>query len=162
LGIEAKIEWVGAVEQRNLPCYYRAADVTVVPSTYESFGLVALESMACGTPVVAAAVGGLLATIQHGQTGFLVASQDPLEYAERIGSLLTDQELRQKLSAHAIERASQFGWRRVAAQLLELYQDLIFARRHGEPPATVWQALSPSAPRPGATTGRNGAEQKES
>lgn len=139
LGVENRIEWTGAVEQTDLPAYYGAADVTVVPSTYESFGLVALESMACGTPVVAAKVGGLVATVQDGQSGFLVDSRDPADYAQRIAQLLADRELRQKFSAHAIERAAQFGWRRVAAQLLELYLDLAAARRHGQPPATVWQ-----------------------
>lgn len=139
LQIDAHIHWAGAIEQTELPVYYRAADTTVVPSTYESFGLVALESMACGTPVVAAGVGGLLATVQDSQTGFLMAGREPADYADRVGLLLKDRELRQKFSAHAIERAAQFGWRRVAAQLLEVYQDLTFARRHGEPPATVWQ-----------------------
>lgn len=139
LGIEAHVHWAGAVDQRELPRYYRAADTTVVPSTYESFGLVALESMACGTPVVAAGVGGLLATVQDGQTGFLVEGREPTDYADRIALLLGGSELRQRFSAHAIERAAQFGWRRVAAQLLEVYQDLAIARRHGEPPATVWQ-----------------------
>jgi D-inositol-3-phosphate glycosyltransferase len=139
LGIEDCIEWVGAVDQADLPRYYRAADVTVVPSTYESFGLVALESMACGTPVVASAVGGLLATVQNEQSGFLVEGREPRDYADRIALLLGASELRQRFSAHAIERAAQFGWRRVAAQLLDVYQDLALARRHGEPPATIWQ-----------------------
>jgi D-inositol-3-phosphate glycosyltransferase len=139
LQIEPYVHWAGAVEQTELPCYYRAADTTVVPSTYESFGLVALESMACGTPVVASGVGGLLATVQDGQTGFLVDGREPQDYADRIVLLLGASELRQRFSAHAIERAAQFGWRRVAAQLLEVYQDLAIARRHGAPPATVWQ-----------------------
>lgn len=139
LDIERYVGWVGAVEQVGLPEYYRAADVTVVPSTYESFGLVALESMACGTPVVAAHVGGLLATIQEGENGFLIPDRDPEHYAHRIADLLEPSELRARFSLSARDRANQFGWKRVASQLLSLYEDLAIAQRRGERPAVVWQ-----------------------
>jgi D-inositol-3-phosphate glycosyltransferase len=124
LGIESRVQWVGAVEQTELPRYYHAADVTVVPSTYESFGLVALESMACGTPVVAARVGGLVATVQDGITGYLVSGRDPKDYADDIAALLGPTEIQRRFSAAARARALAFSWQRVATQLLDLYQSL--------------------------------------
>lgn len=139
LGIESRVTWAGAIDQVELPSYYHAADVTVVPSTYESFGLVALESMACGTPVVAASVGGLLATVQDGKTGYLVASREPADYADRVAALLEPSAVRERFAELAVERAHAFGWQRVAAQLLELYWSLAGARQRGEPPAIVWQ-----------------------
>src|SRR6266545_5448489 len=84
LGVEQLLDWRGAIAHEELGHYYQAADVTVMPSTYESFGLVAVEAMACGTPVVAARVGGLQATIQDGRTGYLIPWRDPALYAERI------------------------------------------------------------------------------
>lgn len=139
LGLNDRIRWAGAIDQRELPRYYQAADVTVVPSTYESFGLVALESMACGTPVVASKVGGLLATVQNGENGFLIPSRNPDDYACRIAELLGPTKLQQQFGTVARERATHFGWRRVATQLLDLYQDLRAARAHGQAPTTVWQ-----------------------
>jgi D-inositol-3-phosphate glycosyltransferase len=139
LDIESCVTWVGAVDQPELPRYYHAADVTVSPSTYESFGLVPLESMACGTPVVAAAVGGLLATVQDSRTGYLVPSREPAEYAERIAEFLEPSPIRSQFSSWAIARAGTFSWERVASQLLEQYQSLASARLRGEPPVTVWQ-----------------------
>jgi len=116
------------VEHEQLPLYYRAADVTVMPSTYESFGLVAVESMACGTPVVAAQVGGLKATIVDGSTGFLIARRDPVAYADRIADLLRDASLRRRLGKAGRTRAGLFGWDQVAGQLVELYTSLIPGR----------------------------------
>jgi D-inositol-3-phosphate glycosyltransferase len=124
LGIADHIQWVGAVDHDALPEYYRAADVTVMPSTYESFGLVAVESMACGTPVVAARVGGLQATIQDGRTGYLIPWRDPVLYAERIGQIIAQPELRSELGASARQRALRFGWEQVARQLVDLYVSL--------------------------------------
>ena len=124
LGVAERIRWVGAVDHDELPEYYRAADVTVMPSTYESFGLVAVESMASGTPVVAARVGGLQATIQDGRTGYLIPWRDPALYAERIGQIIAQPELRAALGASARERALQFGWEQVARQLVDLYVSL--------------------------------------
>lgn len=139
LGIISYVHWVGAVDQHELPSYYRAADVTVVPSTYESFGLVALESMACRTPVVAARVGGLQTTVQDGATGFLLSERDPALYAERIAAIITAPETQSQLGRAARQRAMEFSWGRVAGQLRHLYGDLIAAHAAGEPPATIWQ-----------------------
>jgi len=129
LGVADLLQWVGAVEHEQLPLYYRAADVTVMPSTYESFGLVAVESMASGTPVVAARVGGLKATVVDGATGYLIPWRDPALYAEQIAALLCQPALRQRLGLAARARASQFGWDQVASQLIELYASLIHPRR---------------------------------
>jgi len=128
LGVTANVRWVGAVDHEDLPDWYRAADVTVMPSTYESFGLVAVESMACGTPVVAARVGGLQATIQDDVTGYLIPWRDPALYSERLGDILSQPDLRARLGWNARERALQFGWEQVARQLVGLYESL-----HGAP-----------------------------
>jgi len=135
LGVERQIEWRGAVAHEDLCTYYQAADVTVMPSTYESFGLVAVESMACGTPVVAARVGGLQATVRDGRTGYLVPWRDPGLYADRIRDILADEGLRARLGAAARERAAEFGWARVATQIVDLYGELITANAAARPHA---------------------------
>jgi D-inositol-3-phosphate glycosyltransferase len=135
LRIASSVQWVGAVEHEALPRYYQAADVTVMPSTYESFGLVAIESMACGTPVVAARVGGLQSTIEDSVTGYLVPWRDPALYADRIGELMANPALRERLGQQARARATAFGWENVARQLADLYQSLATALRPTEPRA---------------------------
>jgi len=137
LGVESYVRWVGALEHEELPTYYRAADVTVMPSTYESFGLVAVESMACGTPVVAARVGGLKTTIIDGQTGFLIGPREPAAYAARLGELLCDDDLRHQMGHAARARASLFGWNQVAGQLVELYDSLIRTRSTRAEPVSL-------------------------
>jgi D-inositol-3-phosphate glycosyltransferase len=134
LGIQDIVAWVGAVEHEALPAYYQAADVTVMPSTYESFGLVAVESMASGTPVVASRVGGLQVTVQDGRTGYLIPWRDPRLYADRLALLLTDPVLRRSLGAAGRERAAALGWERTAHDLLDLYHELLdeHAARAGE------------------------------
>ncbi len=133
LGIEGRVEWRGAVAHEELAQYYQAANVTVMPSTYESFGLVAVESMACGTPVVAARVGGLQATVQDGKTGYLIPWRDPAIYADRIGDTLNDPALGDRLGRAARARAMEFGWDRVATQLVDLYESLIQAQAGPRP-----------------------------
>ena len=88
LRIQDRVTFTGAVPHERLPTYYAAADVTVMPSSYESFGLVAVESLACGTPVVATRVGGLTAIIKDGETGLLVPWRDPALFAERLRTVL--------------------------------------------------------------------------
>jgi len=124
LGIEHLVTFMGAQNQDTLVYYYSAADVTVVPSRYESFGMVALEAMACGTPVIASKVGGLAFTVQDGQTGFLVPDRDPELLASKIRSLLDNDGLRHQLGGQAAHWAGRFGWPAVADQILDVYDQV--------------------------------------
>jgi D-inositol-3-phosphate glycosyltransferase len=125
LGIADLVTFLGARAQETLPDHYSAADVVVMPSYYESFGMVALEAMACGTPVIASQVGGLSFTVQDGVTGFLVPGQDPPALAEKITLLLKDKALRNRLGAQGIEWAQQHRWATIADQILSLYSELV-------------------------------------
>jgi len=107
-----------------LSTYYRAADVCLVPSRSESFGLVALEAAACGTPVVAAAVGGLRNLVDHGRTGFLVEGRSPEDYADHVNRLLTDPVLAASMSRAASVQARRYTWSLTAGRLRRLYTDL--------------------------------------
>jgi D-inositol-3-phosphate glycosyltransferase len=107
-----------------LSTYYRAADACVVPSRSESFGLVALEAAACGTPVVASAVGGLAELIVHGRTGYLVGPDDVDGFAHYLGELLDDQSLARLLGAAGSERAGGYTWAEAAARVAALGQTL--------------------------------------
>ena len=127
-GIGDRTRFVGAVAQDALPVYYSAADLCVVPSFYESFGLVALEAMACGTPVVASRVGGLAGTVRDGESGFLIPWRCPQPFADKIDLLLTNEELRRSLGAAARERAQRFRWSAVAAELAALYAEVVEER----------------------------------
>jgi D-inositol-3-phosphate glycosyltransferase len=127
-GIGGRTRFIGAVPQELLPDYYSAADVCVVPSYYESFGLVALEAMACGVPVVASRVGGLVGTVRDGETGFLIPWRCPQPFADTIDLLLGNDELRRSLGAAAHEHAQRFRWSEVAAQLSALYGQVIEER----------------------------------
>jgi D-inositol-3-phosphate glycosyltransferase len=125
LGVGERVTFVGPVAHERLPLYYAAADVTVMPSSYESFGLVAVESLACGTPVVATRVGGLTSIVRDGETGFLVPWRDAALFAERIRSLLVQPGLRQQFAGRARGSVEQFGWGRIADEHLLLYRRLI-------------------------------------
>jgi D-inositol-3-phosphate glycosyltransferase len=107
-----------------LSSYYRAADVVVVPSRSESFGLVALEAAACGIPVVASAVGGLLSLVEHDVTGVLVPDRRPEHFAQAIIEILADPVRAESMSRAAAERASRYTWGFAAARLRRLYLDL--------------------------------------
>jgi D-inositol-3-phosphate glycosyltransferase len=124
LGVLDRVRFVPPQPHHLLSTYYRAADLTVVPSRSESFGLVALESAACGTPVVAADVGGLRTLVHHGQTGFLVDSRDPEAYAERIRAVLGDPGLASRLSAAGAADARRYTWSTTAGRLRRIYADL--------------------------------------
>ncbi len=125
LGISRRVSFLDAVPHDQLPLYYSAADVCVVPSYYESFGLVALEAMACGVPVVASRVGGLRETVQDGQTGYLVAWRCPEPFAERLELLLGNEPLRRSLGRLARSAVERFRWSDVAAQVEDVYHDLV-------------------------------------
>jgi D-inositol-3-phosphate glycosyltransferase len=123
-GIEHRVAFVGAVDHETLPLYYNAADVCVVPSHYESFGLVAVEAMASGVPVVASRVGGLTGTVKDGETGYLIPWLCPEPFAERIELLLENEPLRQNLGEAAREAMTRYRWENVAAAVLQLYDSL--------------------------------------
>jgi D-inositol-3-phosphate glycosyltransferase len=124
-GLKEMVAFLGSQSQETLPYYYSAADVCVMPSLYESFGLVALEAMACGTPVVASRVGGLPHVVADGISGYLVPENDPAGLAEKLKLLLTDPDLRARLGAQAHELAQGFSWARVAAAHEEVYHSLL-------------------------------------
>ncbi len=124
LGVSDQVRFVEPQPHHILSTYYRAADVVVVPSRSESFGLVALEAAACGTPVVASAVGGLLTLVDDGLTGYLVAGRDPSHFAQRIASILNDPALAASMSVRAAERARRYTWSFAAARLRRVYSDL--------------------------------------
>ncbi len=121
LDIQDHLDFAGAVPQERLPLYYSAADVSVAPSFYETFGLVALESMACGTPVIAARVGGLQATIVDGQTGYLVPWHCPEPYAERLEVILGNPDLRRQFGQAALASVTDFTWPRIVDRLQAVY-----------------------------------------
>jgi D-inositol-3-phosphate glycosyltransferase len=125
LGIADRITFLDAVPHGDLPLYYNAADVCVVPSYYESFGLVAVEAMACGLPVIASRVGGLKETVQDGQTGYLVPWLCPEPFAERLELLLNNEPLRRSLGREARAAAERFRWSEVAARVEDVYHDLV-------------------------------------
>jgi len=119
--LEDKIDFVGQVDHDDLPLYYNAADVCVVPSYYESFGLVALESMACGTPVVATRVGGLSTIIHHGRTGYLKSWRCPEAFANSVEMIISSDGLQQSMGEAARKRAEGMGWDNVASLMWDEY-----------------------------------------
>jgi D-inositol-3-phosphate glycosyltransferase len=121
LGISDNVRFEPPSHRSALADWYRAADVTVVPSHSESFGLVAVESQACGTPVVAAAVGGLRTAVAHQVSGLLVEGHDPREFARAISSIVTRPALQAELSHGAHMHAAAFGWSATTAGLLDSY-----------------------------------------
>lgn len=125
LGVTSAVSFMGAQAQKVLPDFYAAADVVVVPSHHESFGMVALEALACGAPVIASNVGGLASTIEDGHSGLLVPHDDPTALADRLEFLLTAEARRTALSGAARQRALSYGWNSVARKLCHLYADLI-------------------------------------
>jgi len=116
--------FLGKRGQDTLPYYYSAADVCVMPSHYESFGMVALEAMACGTPVVASQVGGLAFLVQDGITGYHVPDDDPSELCGRLKQLLSDHELRRTLGIQANSYAQEYAWDKITDQVVMLYKDV--------------------------------------
>ena len=123
--MEANVAFVGSMDQQRLALFYAAADVCAVPSLTESFGLVALEAMACGTPVVGTRVGGLQTLIEHGESGLLVPAGDYQALAESIAKVLTDHRLRMHLAHGARDRAEHFSWRIVGDRVETLYATIL-------------------------------------
>jgi D-inositol-3-phosphate glycosyltransferase len=115
------VTFLGARDQDQLQHYYNAADFVIMPSRYESFGMVALEAMACGRPVIASEVGGLAYLVRDGETGFHVAEGDHIDLAKAIARLLQDDSLRARLGRQAEAWAQKYTWPRVADQLLATF-----------------------------------------
>jgi D-inositol-3-phosphate glycosyltransferase len=124
-GVQHLVRFVGPQPHRALPIYYRAADVLVVCSHSESFGLSALEAHACGTPVVGTAVGGLSHIVQDGRSGFLVGTRDAEVFAERLQAVLHTHPVDPDFRAAAVRSAQRFSWKRASVALIELYECLI-------------------------------------
>ena len=126
LGIDTQMRFVAPVDRATLAQWYRAADLVAVPSYSESFGLVAIEAQACGTPVVAAAVGGLPFAV--GDTGLLIQGHETSDWSAGLESLLDDPDRRMLLSRKAVQHASQFSWTATTDRLLEVYGEATAAR----------------------------------
>jgi D-inositol-3-phosphate glycosyltransferase len=124
-GLGDLVTFLGRRSQDSLPYYYSAAEAVVVPSQYESFGMVALEAMACGKPVVASQIGGLAYLVQDGVTGFTIPVDEPIELANRLTSLLQDPGLRDRMGKQAVQVAREYAWDKIAAKLLLVYDELL-------------------------------------
>ena len=124
LGLTGRVAFVPPQPHELLSTFYRAADVCLVPSRTESFGLVALEATACGTPVVAAAVGGLPTLVEDGRTGYLLDERDPRLFADRLAAILTDDERAAAMGRRAAARARSYTWTTAARRLQHLYGQL--------------------------------------
>jgi D-inositol-3-phosphate glycosyltransferase len=131
LGISDVVRFVPPVSQDELAEWYAAATLVAVPSYNESFGLVAIEAQATGTPVVAAAVGGLTTAVRHGRSGLLVDGHDPERWAETLARVVLDEDLRIALEAGALEQARSFSWEMTAARTLEIYASARSLMREG-------------------------------
>ena len=124
-GVRDRVDFLGSVAHHELPYFYAAADVCVMPSYSESFGLVALEAQACGRPVVASGVSGLRSVVRDEVSGYLIDGHDPAIYAERIGRLLNDPELAQQMGRRGRLLAQRFSWTRTADRLGNLFEGAI-------------------------------------
>jgi D-inositol-3-phosphate glycosyltransferase len=127
-GVREHVHFVEPQPHELLSSYYRAADVCLVPSRSESFGLVALEAAACGTPVVASAVGGLTTLVDDGHTGFLVEDGDPSAYAGAVRRVFDEPLAAERLSTASVLRARRYTWRAAARALVELHDELASGR----------------------------------
>jgi len=128
LGIEDVVTFLGSKNQDTLQYYYSAAEMVVMPSDYESFGMVALEAMACGTPVVASDVGGLAFLVKDGRTGYRVPAGDVEALAERILHLLTDELSRRRIGQRATCWAESYAWKEIAERIVGVYEGVGAAR----------------------------------
>ena len=120
-----KVAFIPPQPHHILSTYYRAADIVIVPSRSESFGLVALEAAACGVPVVASSVGGLQNLIEDGKTGLLIEGWDPVEYAQAVDYLLSNPFKTTEIAMNAVDRAQTYTWGQTARRLQEIYQSVL-------------------------------------
>jgi len=124
-GLGDMVTFLGKRSQDSLPYYYSAAELVVMPSHYESFGMVALESMACGTPVIASLVGGLIHLVEDGVTGYHVPVEDPIALSQCISGLLEDKALRYRMGHDAFAFAKKFDWASISEKIIQVYRELI-------------------------------------
>ena len=132
LDLGGVVQFSPPAARAELADWYRAADLVVVPSYSESFGLVAVEAQACGTPVVAARVGGLVTAVRDGETGLLVDSHDPREWARVLGRLLDDDPRRRRMQAAAVRHAAGFGWEATVEDTLRVYAAAVHDHRRSD------------------------------
>ncbi len=125
LGVSERVMLFPPQPQTKLVDFYTAADVVLVPSRSESFGLVALEAQACGTPVIAAAVGGLPYVVLDGQTGFLVEGHDPADHAARLLQILREARLQSELGEHGVRQAMRFTWEATTDEMVSVYDEVM-------------------------------------
>ncbi len=125
LGLEDLVVFLGKRSQETLPYYYSAAEILIMPSHYESFGMVALEAMACGTPVVASQVGGLAFLVQDGITGYVVPGGDADALAKTLVKLMKDPALSDRLGKQAAEYARFYSWDKIAGRIKTVYEDML-------------------------------------
>ncbi len=128
LGMGDLVTFIGKRDQDTLQYYYSAAEIVVVPSHYESFGMVALEAMACGTPVVASETGGLIFLVRDGETGFHVPAGDAGALADRLQTLIEDEVLRVRLGRQAADYAKAYDWSVAADHIITLYNSVLANR----------------------------------
>jgi len=128
LTVGKMVVFLGKRGQDTLPYYYSAAEVVVMPSHYESFGMVALEAMACGTPVIASQVGGLAFLVQDGVTGYTVPDGDDDILCEKLALILGEESLRQRMGRNAAEYARNYDWEKIAKQIVGVYEELVGKR----------------------------------
>ncbi|MCD6425251.1 MAG: glycosyltransferase [Anaerolineales bacterium] len=124
-GLQEMVTFLGKQSQDTLPYYYSASEMLIMPSHYESFGMVALESMACGTPVIASHVGGLIHLVEDGVTGYHVPVDDPAALSSRISGLLKDKALRYRMGHDAFAFAKKFDWRYISERMIQVYRGLL-------------------------------------
>jgi D-inositol-3-phosphate glycosyltransferase len=131
LGIDDLVTFLGAKDQDTLVYYYSAAEMVVMPSHYESFGMVAIEAMACGTPVIASDVGGLTFSIEDGYNGYLVPGRDPQALANKIILLLKYRALRDQLSEQAQTWVKRYSWVNIADEIQEVFEQTLSDYENG-------------------------------
>jgi D-inositol-3-phosphate glycosyltransferase len=131
LAVGQTVVFLGKRGQDTLPYYYSAAEALVMPSLYESFGMVALEAMACGTPVIASEVGGLGYLVQNGKTGYTIPDSDPRALCEKLSGLLKDAPLRETMGLFAAQYALDYAWDRIATQIKDVYESLLDRNKSG-------------------------------
>jgi glycosyltransferase involved in cell wall biosynthesis len=131
-GVEDRVRFIGSVSRDEVATWIRSADLVLCLPWYEPFGIVPLEAMACGVPVVATAVGGLLDTVVHGTTGLHVPPHDPAAVARAVTTLLDDAQLRRRMGAAGVARAARYGWASIAAAVEHTYTAAMSAERVSE------------------------------